>query len=686
MDGLLFYTRKRSLSIVFSAKFALYLPIERAYNVREKIKKGTFHVASQNRMVKGHTLSMFVKLTLVFFVLLWGHEGHATEQKVIVGKIAQNYREFPAFVDGFIEANMQRSGVSGMAFVAVKDGEILYSRGYGKTQRVKGAPINPQTTIFRLGSISKLLTATAALQMVAGERLEMDRDINEYLKNWSISPTFTPITLRHLLSHTAGLDERRTLINAISSRDERNFSRRIPALMPARSFPPDSVYSYSNMGYALLGSIIERYSRQPFNRMIERKILEPLEMRNSGFILTEPQMSLLAQGHNRAGDKIPYKHYYVLPALGFSSTAEDMAHFMIAQLQYGKYKRRYILPEKYARGLFTVQFSPDKAINGTALGYYQYRSGGVEAFAHHGDLDGFSSLVVLVPADNFGFFMVANTENFDFRDSLATAILNRFPLTRLSTPTVISKSVSHVNVEGSYRHNRISRHTAEKAFEILGEEIRVERAPDGVLLWLPPSLGGGEENWRKTDNALLFERENGERHLLFVTDESGNVISMTRNGVYMTYDKVPWLESFFAQKSQLVLFALSLFFSLGGLCLALAVNRGRLPWEREGAMIELWVIASLFALSQLAFGVGLVVSRNLYSALFAYTIPFRVKALFLVPIVGCLLLLWFWVRFFSYLINPFYSFLEKVVLLVLGLVAVRWVFFLLDWNLLGFRF
>lgn len=625
------------------------------------------------------TLFMFVWYFLLFIPKIAG----AAPVAASVGRMnSQEKAEFASFIDGFIQGNLKRRRVRGLVVAAVKDGDLVFIRGYGYADLENKIPVDPQTTLFRVGDISKLLTATAVLQLVESGRLELDRDVNDYLRNWQLPPSFEKsVTLRHLLTHTAGFDERRTQMGALTSTDERGFARKVPLLIPARVFSPGEVYSHSNMGYTLAGSIVERYSRQPFSRAIQKRLLTPLEMKNSGFVLTAGQSARLAQGHDPEGKAIPYRYYYDLPAVGFSSTAADMAKFMIAQLQYGKYGRKYLLNEKYSRGLFARQFTPHPKITGTALGYDEWRFGSLRGIGQNGDLDGFSSSLFLIPEKNFGFFMAASGEGLDFRGEIAEALVARFwpSALQMDAPLVKMPTPVGTDLAGYYRHNRIARSTAEKAFAILGEQIEVEVFSGGVRL--------DGVRWAATEDPLLFKKEDGGDYLLFQKNREGRVLSMTVNGVRNTYDKLPRQETLPWQHGLFILFSLASIFSFGGFVLAVAINRGRLPWERGGlAMTEIWVLSTLFWMSQIAFVVGLLLSKKLLGPSFLYTIPFRVKALLLIPMGGALLLLWLWMRLLISLFNPSYRFAEKLVLLFFALITTRWLLFLMDWNLLGFWF
>ena len=638
---------------------------------QEKNKKVNF-------MISVMLLTLFMWHFLLFIPEVAGAAPAAGSVKRMT---SQEKAEFASFIDGFIQGNLKRQRVRGLVVAAVKDGELVFIRGYGYADLENKIAADPHTTLFRVGDISKLLTATAVLQLVENGRLELDRNVNDYLRNWQLPLSFEkPVTLRYLLAHTAGFDERRTQMGALTSTDERGFARKVSLLIPARVFPPGEVYSHSNMGYTLAGSIMERYSRQPFPRAIQKRLLIPLGMENSGFVLTAEQSARLAQGHDLEGKAIPYRYYYDLPAVGFSSTAGDMSKFMIAQLQYGKYGRKYLLNEKYSRGLFARQFTPHPRIIGTALGYDEWRFGSLRGVGQNGDLDGFSSSLFLIPEKNFGFFMAANG-GLDFRGEIAEALVARFWPSALLADAPLAKVSAPVDTDlaGYYRHNRIARSTAEKAFAIFGEQIEVEVVSGGVRL---DGVG-----WTATEDPLLFKKEDGRDYLLFRKNQEGRVLSMTVKGVRNTYDKLPRRETLPWQHGLFILFSLASIFSFGGFVLAVAINRGRLPWERGGlAMTEIWVLSTLFWVSQIAFVIGLLLSKKLLEAAFLYTIPFRVKALLLIPMGGAMLLLWLWMRLLISLFNPSYRLAEKLVLLLFALIATGWLLFLMDWNLLGFWF
>src|SRR5215211_1330131 len=191
--------------------------------------------------------------------------------------------DFETFLDALIPSQLRNRSIAGAVVSVVKDGQVLFQKGYGYSDLEEKRPVLPDQTLFRPGSISKLFTATAVMQLVEQGRLDLDRDINDYL-DFSIPKTYPePITLRQLLTHAGGFEE--TLKNLFVARESDIKPLRMYLVneMPARIFPPGKIPSYSNYGFTLAGYIVERVSSEKFERYIENHILKPLGMNNSTF-------------------------------------------------------------------------------------------------------------------------------------------------------------------------------------------------------------------------------------------------------------------------------------------------------------------------------------------------------------------------------------------------------------------
>src|SRR5437763_6195429 len=191
--------------------------------------------------------------------------------------------DIEAFLDGFMPMQLERENVAGSVICVVKDGKVLFAKGYGYSDAGKKKPVSTDSTLFRPGSISKLFTATAVMQLVQQGKLDLDRDVNDYL-DFKIPPAFfKPITLRNLLTHTPGFEE--TVKGLFIPENARLLSLKeyLTGHMPRRIFPPGVVPAYSNYGVTLAGYIVERVSGREFNDYVTQNIFKPLRMLHSTF-------------------------------------------------------------------------------------------------------------------------------------------------------------------------------------------------------------------------------------------------------------------------------------------------------------------------------------------------------------------------------------------------------------------
>ena len=201
--------------------------------------------------------------------------------------------------------------------------------------------------MFQIASVSKLFTATAVMQLEEQGKLNLDEDVNTYLTAFKIPATFPkPVTLRSLMTHTAGFDERGIGMAARSTKEWTPLGEYLKNRMPPRVRPVGDASSYSNHGVGLEGFIVEQVSGIPFNDYVTRNIYQPLGMTHSTFVVIDPLPPALAQGYEFDGlDYKPALYLYnnIIPAGGVLSTGDDIARFMIAHLQNGIYGDTRIL-------------------------------------------------------------------------------------------------------------------------------------------------------------------------------------------------------------------------------------------------------------------------------------------------------------------------------------------------------
>ena len=315
-----------------------------------------------------------------------------------------------AWLDGLMPTALRTARTPGAVISIVKDGQVLFEKGYGVSDEKKNTPVDPQRTLFRPGSTSKLFTWTAVMQLVEQGKLDLDVDVNKYL-DFRVPPLDgQPITLRQIMTHRAGFEERIKDLVAFDI-PETPLRDVLSGNMPARIYPAGTASAYSNYATGLAGHIVERVSGMPFNDYIERNVFGPLNMKHSTFRqpLPDALKADKSTGYEEAGK--PGKGFEVVnipPAGSLSSTGEDMAHFMIAHLADGRYGDAQILKPETARMMHSTVTKPFPDLNGIALGFYQTNINGHRVIAHGGDLNYFHSDLFLFLDDHVGLFVSVN--------------------------------------------------------------------------------------------------------------------------------------------------------------------------------------------------------------------------------------------------------------------------------------
>src|SRR5436190_1378916 len=187
-----------------------------------------------------------------------------------------------SFLDGIVPLQLKQSDIAGATISVVKDGKLLFAKGYGYADVQKKQPVSAQETLFRPGSISKLFTWTSVMQLFEQGKLDLDRDVNEYL-DFRIPEAFgKPITLKNIMTHTPGFEEQ--IKDLFTNKPgSPNLGEYLKTHIPGRIYPPGTVPAYSNYATALAGYIVQRVSGRPFEDYVEENIIKPLNMTHSTF-------------------------------------------------------------------------------------------------------------------------------------------------------------------------------------------------------------------------------------------------------------------------------------------------------------------------------------------------------------------------------------------------------------------
>ena len=269
----------------------------------------------------------------------------ATAAKVAQGNPTRSPELTPtdleAFLDGFVPYALKNGDIAGMTLAVVKDGQVLLKKGYGYADVKTKRPMDPDVTLIRPGSTSKLFTWTAVMQLVEQGKIDLDRDVNDYL-DFKVTSSFSkPITMRNLMTHRGGFEEGLKSILLYDPKKAITTEQYLKEHARPTLFPPGEVPAYSNYGAALAGHIVQRVSGEPFENYVEHHIYSPLGMTHSTFRQPLPEQLKpdLAQGYMTAsGAPQPFEIITTAPAGSMSTTADDMSRFMIAYLQDGRYQ------------------------------------------------------------------------------------------------------------------------------------------------------------------------------------------------------------------------------------------------------------------------------------------------------------------------------------------------------------
>lgn len=342
--------------------------------------------------------------------------------------------ELSAFLDGVMATTMEVNHVPGAVVVVVKDGEVFFAKGYGYANLENKTPVDPTTTLFRPGSVSKLFTWTAVMQLVEAGKLDLDADVNNYL-DFEIPATYAqPITLRIIMTHMAGFEDKGDGLFKLNAEEVISLETYLKTNLPARVFPPGQYAAYSNYATALSGYIVERVSGMPFEQYIAKNILLPLQMQHSTFEQPLPAelAGQMSKGYNfQNGEYIEGSFEFVVgaPAGALSATGLDMAKFMIAHLQEGEFEGQRILTTETSRLMHSPLYSPDPQMGGMAYGFFFNTHNGQYTLSHGGDTMLFHSQLYLLPESNVGIFVSTNgtAGNLVAEDLIKTFLTRYYP-------------------------------------------------------------------------------------------------------------------------------------------------------------------------------------------------------------------------------------------------------------------
>ncbi len=647
----------------------------------------------------------FINLLLLSIVITWLLQGASQAQEILpqpeqAEKKAPSMQgpsdraELEAFLEGIMAGYMESYHIAGATLAVVKDGEVFLAKGYGYADVKEKKPVDPEKTLFRPGSVSKLFTWTAVMQLVEQGKIDLNADINIYLKDFKIPDKYPePITMIHLLTHTAGFEDFLSEMGARRPEDLVPLGEFLAKKIPARVLPPGKLTSYSNYGTALAGYIVEKVSGMPFEDYIEENIFDVLDMQHSTF--RQPLSSHLTDDMSvgytyEKGVYKPHGFEYIngtAPAASMSTTATDMAKFMIAHLQQGKYGENRILEEETTRMMHTQLFTHDPRVDGNAHGFWEMTYNNIRTIVHGGDTFLFHSLLSIIPEKNLGLFVSFNSlgGSWPVYDNLLRAFLDHYypapDLIDIEPPRDFMRRAKRFT--GSYGVTRVVKTTYEKLMGLM-MTVKVEATRYNTLLITMP-MGLGSSQWVE-EEPLVFRKVGGQDTVVFRENRKGRITHAFFSQIpILAGIKLAWYETPGFHYSLLAICVILFLSTLGWPANAITKLLCRSRREIPGAPGLVRVIAGGMSVLYIIFLIGMFSAVSNYMDLIFGVPPF-LKILLILPILAALLTIG--ALFFVYVgwKNKYWNVCGRVHYTLVVLASMFFLWFLAYWNLLGFHF
>jgi len=459
--------------------------------------------------------------------------------------------DLESWLDGFMPYALERGDVAGSVVVVVKNGKVLFEKGYGYSDVAKRKPVDPERTLFRPGSVSKLFTWTAVMQLVEQGKIDLDADVNKYL-DFEIPPRDgKPFTMRNIMTHTSGLEE---ALRALIISDPKDLEPLGPTLkfrIPSRIFAPGGTPAYSNYATALAGYIVERVSGQSFDDYLDQHIFAPLEMKHSSFRqpLPGPLLAMMSNGYKLGSDEKPkaYEFINMAPAGSLAATGADMGRFMIAHLQLGAYGNARILRPETATQMHTSAGKSIPPLNRMVLGFYETNINGHRSISHGGDTQWFHSYLHLFPDDGVGLYVSMNSGGKEgAAGAIRTALFHKFANRYLPGPLPEGKvdaktaKLHAEQISGHYENSR-RRETGFMALAYLPGQVKVVVNEDGTIS--VPALTGLNDQpkkWREIAPYVWRDIAGADRIAAEVVDGRVTRFSTDSFSPFMVFERPIW--------------------------------------------------------------------------------------------------------------------------------------------------
>lgn len=540
------------------------------------------------------------------------------------GSAALDAADLEAWLDGFMPYALQRGQIPGAVVVVVRGNGAVLQKGYGFADVAKRTPVSPETTLFRPGSVSKLFTWTAVMQQVQAGKLDLDRDVNTYL-DFKIPPyQGKPITLRNIMTHTAGFEESIRYLISSDPKAVMPLKKLMPLALPERVFAPGTTPAYSNYATALAGYIVERVSGESFDGYIERHIFAPLAMRHASFRQPLPAslQRFVSNGYAPGAIDKPKPFELVLPAPAgsLSASGADMGRFMMAHLNDGG----ALLTPATTKMMHDYRAPGVGPLNTMALGFYEQWVNGRRAIAHGGDTEWFHSYLWLFPDADIGLYVSLNSAGKEgaahaIRNGLFHQFADRYlPATGRPDTRKVDAVTARTHAALLAGHYVSSRGSFTNFMSVLGllGQAQVVVGEDGKIAM--PALDGlsaGARDWVEVSPFVWRDTGTGERLAAEVKDGRVVRMSIDAGSPFMVFEPAsPGVNTAWLSPALVAALLIVLITAIGWPVRALVRRNFGATFPLQGRSLRVWRLSRLFAWAVIAAVAGWVALVMTFSA------------------------------------------------------------------------
>ncbi len=516
-----------------------------------------------------HCLSIFV---LLFAFLI------QSPQKAKASEFHKSQAEIEQFFDEFFSKEMSKKHVPGVGFILVKDGKRIISKGYGYANIDKKIGVDPEKTLFRVASLSKIYVLMAILKLQEEGKLSVHDEVSKYLaEDDPLIHRLKGIKIHHLLTHTEGFP----------SKDVGTFVLNADAIPPLHdtlikdlrkpTIQPGTGIAYGGMGSVLAAHIIENITGKAFDVYVKEKILQPLSMNYSTFSQTIPkslQHSLATTYLFEDNKFIETEFLYgsTPPSGGLSSTPAEVSNLLIALMKNGTFDGIEILKQETVQSMIQAQYRGHDNLAGVTYGFFEFFQNNKRALVRDGSGFGVTTRMLFIPEEQIGFVYFQNIRGDDLLNELTTTFFDYF-FEKKAKKTGIPLTLEEAKkLEGTYRAIQQHQNIMKVGSFFSGMMIDITANHDGTLQLVvsgpgdTAGWGGFEKEATLTQiEPMLFQRSDMEGYVAF-ENLDGKLLMHTGNGYHTTYEKIPWYEKVISQLVFLtiftILFVITLIYSI----------------------------------------------------------------------------------------------------------------------------